>query len=167
MENYKRDRELWEKIKNLQQKELVFLRKLLLEKDNKIQELEETWKKEFSEKDEKINYLLNTITTLEERLICYEQEGNTEYKLDRNDILLPDQQFLIDKLKYHHMVSNLDKSDQRVSYRSERLPSFNKFLPISEKNPPSPNLKEKKMKKEKPTIIVENYESENEENEVP
>lgn len=83
------------------------------------------------------------------------------YKLDKNDILLPDQQFLIDKLKYHHMASNFEKSEHRTSYRSERLPSFNKFLPISEKKPPSPRPKEM----EKPTIIVENYENENNENE--
>jgi hypothetical protein len=38
LENNKRDRELWEKIKNLQQKELIFLRQLLLEKDAKIKE---------------------------------------------------------------------------------------------------------------------------------
>ena len=59
------------------------------------------------------------------------------------------------------MISNMEKSEHRTSYRSERLPSFNKFVPIQEHNTPSLKIKEK------PIIIVENYESENDENEIP
>lgn len=129
---YKKDRSLWEKMKKLQIRELQFARNLLLEKTQKIYSLTESNKSELAEKDQTINYLLGTITTLETKLM-YQEEKHPESVKQSGSELDADQQFLRQKLQYHHMMSGSEReSTHQEARRSERLPSFNKFVSITE-----------------------------------
>lgn len=51
------------------------MRKIISEKDQKIEEVEEMRKEQINEKDEKINYLLNTVNVMESHITALQKKG--------------------------------------------------------------------------------------------